>query len=742
MTQPEKLSTTHKAFATVAVPSPLYASFDYKLNDDQRRTAKPGMRVAVSFGRRTMIGIILELKNHCDFDERKVKEVNTVYNTHIPFNETLLALLTWAASYYSHPIGEVLSNALPAALRKNQAPPEYQSTLWQRTSKAFEGRANAHKQIRALATLEKTEAGLWDDALRVLGFNKSLLEKLENEGYVEKQQSLALSKAMARTQEVHEPEQSYRLNAEQQNAVHQITQQANGFKAHLLEGVTGSGKTEVYIEAVRHCISQDQQALILVPEINLTPQTFERFQNQLGVPIAVLHSGMTEKERVLTYTLVQTGQAKVLIGTRSAIFTPCANLGLIVIDEEHDASYKQSDGFKYSARDLAVKRAQLESASIVLGSATPSSESILNAQQGRFNLIKLNARANQAKPPRIALEDMRALKRDIILSPRTLAEIKKELDQDNQVIIFHNRRGLAPSLMCFDCGWICQCSNCDARFTVHNRPARLHCHHCDAQIAIPTHCGQCQSSNVNTVGSGTEKLEQIIQYYFPKRATVRLDRDEIKTQNDLELRLDIIKKGEPCLIIGTQMLAKGHDFPDVTLVVVVDADGLFFSSDFRALEKGAQQLIQVAGRAGRGSKSGRVLIQTRQTDNPLFSFLKQHDYASFMAQELDEREICELPPYSRLLNIRAESTSAQSGETALNQLKQTLSILNIENILISGPLPAAITRKQNRFRHNLHIFCGNAKDRYFLQQHIIHFIQHQTDRKLRLSIDVDPTEIN
>ena len=728
-----------KLFAHIALPVPLIGGFDYIVSEGFKERAVAGARVLVSFGNRRLIGIILELKTECELDVAKLKTIDTIYQEQAVFSSEMLSLLCWAADYYCHPIGEVISNALPGALRKPKVAPIYKKTLWRRTRKNFDGRSNAHLQIAALAALEESSGGLWDDALRVMGFNNALMNKLEQQGYAEQEQNDLASKAM----QIKEEASHYTLYEEQLDALASIKRKLGRFSPHLLEGVTGSGKTEVYIAAVKECLALNKQALVLVPEINLTPQTFKRFQSQLGMPVAVYHSGMTEKEKFITYQMLKTGQAKVLIGTRSAIFLSTKALGLIIVDEEHDSSYKQSDNFKYSARDLAVKRAQLEGCSIVLGSATPSSDSFLNAQQGRFDWLTLNQRANDASMPKIKLEDMRALASKDILSPRVLAEIKTQIDSGNQVIVFHNRRGLAPSLMCFDCGWIYQCPNCDARATVHQRPARLHCHHCDYKSPIVSNCPQCQGVNVNAVGAGTEKIEQILNYYFPNTELVRLDRDEIKTQADLEQATSVIHKGQPCLIVGTQMIVKGHDFPNVTLVVVVDADGLFFSSDFRAMEKGAQQLLQVAGRAGRGEKKGVVTIQTRQPDHPLFELLMQHQYTSFMENELRERELCALPPFSKLATIRAESTDSGKCEQALTELKDYLnSIKELAGICIAGPLSAAISRKQNRYRYYLHVFAESNKQRFIAQHYTQHFIQHLKQRDLRLSIDVDPIETN
>lgn len=727
-------------FAHIALSVPLYGGFDYRIPDTSiSGDLLIGSRVLVPFGHRKLVGIVLDLKASTEVDADKIKLIESVLDTYPVFTKGMLELLQWAARYYGHPIGEVLHNALPAALRKSNPTPNYTQSLWRSTGKAFEGRSNAAKQRALLSAIDANSAGLWEDALKVMGYTKASLKKLETDGYIYSVDSTQTSQAM----KVSEPKEHYLLNDEQARASKSIERKLGAFAPHLLEGITGSGKTEVYIAAVQACLKTGKQALILIPEINLTPQTFKRFQSQLGAPVAVYHSGMSEKEKFITYQNFQSGQAQVVIGTRSAIFIPNQSLGLIVVDEEHDASYKQSDGFKYSARDLSVKRAQLENCNVVLGSATPSSDSYHNAQEGRFNWLTLTKRANEAALPKVSLEDMRALPSKDIFSPRILAAIKEQLDAHNQVIIFQNRRGLAPSLMCFECGWLCQCPNCDTRITVHQKPARLHCHHCDYKQAIPLECGHCKGQNLHPLGAGTQRLEHILAYNFPNIPTIRIDRDEIKSQADLEKATKVVHEGQPCLIVGTQMIAKGHDFPNVTLVVVTDADGLLFSTDFRALEKGAQQLLQVAGRAGRAKKSGNVLIQTHQPEHPLFEHLKQHNYAKFIESELRDRELCALPPFSKLMSMRAESEQQLKPQQALEAIKEQLrGSSGLETLCIAGPIAAGIKRKKNRFRYYLHVFCEDARQRHQAQQCALHFMDSIKDSKLRISIDIDPIETN
>jgi primosomal protein N' (replication factor Y) len=729
-------STIPVTYVSVAIPAPLYGTYDYAVDEQSAKYDLKGKRALVRFGNRSVIGIITEQKSRPDFDPEKISSVQYLFDEPKVFDELLFQLIKWASTYYAHPIGECFSAALPPALKKPKLSPIYETTRWQRSDKPYAGRKNAHRLIALLDIIEQSKHGIWEDTLKSMGFKTTSLKRLHKEGYLERHTEPMASSAM----QVREDQIEYQLNEGQQKALKAL-QHKRGFNPCLLEGVTGSGKTEVYIALARNIVARGQQALVLVPEINLTPQTFRRFQSQLGMPVAVYHSGMSEKEKQITYALVHSGEARIVIGTRSAIFLPFETLGLIVVDEEHDASYKQMDGFKYSARDLAVKRAQLHECSVVLGSATPSGETLANALAGRFDWHKLDQRANSANLPKVSLEDMRALKKHEHFAPRTLQAIKSSLDAGDQVIIFQNRRGFAPSLMCFDCGWLCSCPSCDARLTVHMSPKHLHCHHCDYKSRLPDTCQNCNSGNLQPVGAGTERLEQTLNYYFPNTTCLRMDRDQIKSQGSLDKILEEIQSGAPAIIVGTQMLAKGHDFPNVTLVVVVDADGLFFSSDYRALERGAQQLLQVAGRTGRGEKPGRVIIQTRQPEQTLFEHICTHNYRAFLESELDTRKACYLPPFSKMLSIRAEAkTETQASET-LSKIKESLDLSSDSKIFAAGPMPAAITRKQNTYRYLLHIFCATPADRAMIQQKILGSLSTITpSRQVKLSIDVDPLE--
>lgn len=725
-------------YIQVAVPAPLHGVFDYLTPE----TSEPnqlcvGQRILVPFGARKLIGIITAIKEGEPNSGRKTKAYLKSFESMPTFNPILMALLSWAADYYGHPIGECLMTAMPKTLKQAKLRPSYKLTHWSRTDKKFAGRNNATKQKKLLDFVESHSENVWEDELRHAGFTKSFANKLSDAGYLEPHAQSTLSLAMQVRIDSSEPI----LNQEQAQTCAQIAKNFGQFHASLIHGITGSGKTEVYIALVKEALKKGAQALILVPEINLTPQTFSRFQSQLGLPIATMHSGMSEKERFITRDLAETGHAQVIIGTRSAIFTPTKKLGLIIVDEEHDQSYKQFDNFKYSARDLAVKRAQLENCNIVLGSATPSAETMLNAKSGKYAWLSLHQRAGAGRHPSLGLIDMRAHSSDDALSQPLLKNIKHQLDAGNQVIIFQNRRGFSPTLMCYDCGWICPCPNCDTRLSVHQHPMHLQCHHCGHKQTLLHQCANCNSTNIQPVGSGTERLEQSLNYHFPYTSTVRLDRDQIKTQTDMECAIEIINKGEPCLIIGTQMLAKGHDFHNVTLVAIIDSDALFFSSDFRATEKGLQQLLQVAGRTGRGDKKGHVLIQTRHPDHPIFEHIRDNDYLTFIEEELEIRERCALPPYSRMLTLRSEAASAEKAERALAHAKNIIQPMVANNsCYIAGPIAAVISRKQNIYRYYLHIFADSIKRRTQLANLAPQLAKQAPFKQVRLSVDVDPMD--
>jgi len=724
----------------VAIPVPLFRLFDYLPgSDDNPDSLLPGSRVEVPFGPRNVVGIVISSTELKADTPHTLKHISRRLDTRPLLPSALLELIVWASRYYCFPLGESLQTALPSVIKKNAPLPNYYATKWKRTPKAFAGRRNAHRQQEILTTIAKAPNGIWQDALTTMGIPAAQLRKLEKLGYLEEESVDPLSAK----EEVRVTDDHYDLNAEQQHALETLRQADSGqFTAFLLEGITGSGKTDVYIARVKRALNDGQQALVLVPEINLTPQTLKRFQSLLGTPVVALHSGLTDKNRYINWSLAKQGIAQVVIGTRSAIFTPFKNLGVIVVDEEHDASYKQMEGFRYSARDLAVKRAQLENCHVILGSATPSLESMQNAIEDKYTWIKLTHRAGEGEFPAVDLIDIRSRPLTHGCSDPLIKAIHEHLNAGNQVLVFQNRRGFSPVLSCLDCGWLSECKHCDARMTVHSRPSVLHCHHCDDKRAIPNVCPNCQSAQLQPLGAGTERLEHGLNLAFPGARIIRVDRDSMRQRDAMEDLVSEVEKGEPCLLIGTQMLAKGHDFHHVTLVAIIDADAIFFSADFRAIERGAQQLLQVAGRTGRGSKRGQVLIQTRQPEHPLFAHIIANNYSAIARSQLDERALCELPPKSRMITIRAEAPSRQINEQALGEIREGLyqRLPLSEAVQIAGPLEAAIHRKSGRFHNYLHLFFSCMKERNLVISTLPGIISGLSSRKARIAVDVDPLE--
>jgi primosomal protein N' (replication factor Y) len=531
------------------------------------------------------------------------------------------------------------------------------------------------------------------------------------------------------------------LNVAQQNAVQQINQ-SKSFQTFLLQGVTGSGKTEVYLRVIAEKLQAKQQALVLVPEISLTPQTLARFQQRFAAPIVVMHSNLTEKQRAQAWLQAQTGEAAIIIGTRSAIFTPLKNPGIIILDEEHDLSFKQQSGFRYSARDLAILRGQLENIPVLLGSATPSLESLYNVKRKRFQLLELPERAGTATHPSFHVIDIRNQYLEDGISTTLLQRMQQHLQREGQVLIFLNRRGFAPTWLCHHCGWIAKCKRCDAHLTLHEKPRRLFCHHCEAQQTVPTKCESCHSNNLLALGLGTERLEKTLQKHFPDTNLVRIDRDSTRRKGSLQKMLDDIQSGHSKILIGTQMLTKGHHFPDVTLVAIVDIDSGLFSGDFRASERLGQLITQVAGRAGRAEKPGEVFLQTHHPEHPLLMQLIQHGYANFAETLLQEREQTHLPPHTYLGLLRAEAVKQMGPHNFLELATAAAKKINSNAITLLGPIPAPLERKAGLFRSQLWIQAKQRKSlQLFLNAWIPMLEKIKTKPQVRWSLDVDPQEV-
>jgi primosomal protein N' (replication factor Y) len=721
----------------VAVPAPLRRTFDYLL---PATLAAPvvGARVRVPFGRRQAIGVVLAVRAHSEIPASKLRLLLAVLDTQPVLDCTLLALLRWAADYYHYPLGEVIHAALPALLRQGRGAAMAGVERWSLTDaggaltvQSF-ARAPAQQRLwEALRAQLELTAG---DAAALSARAPSLLRDWEVKGWARKTAGECLPTPLAST--LAPPP----LSADQARAVQEVRAGDDAFRCFLLYGVTGSGKTEVYLQLVARALAMQRQALVLVPEIGLTPQLVERFRRRFAVPIAVLHSGLNDSERLCAWLAAASGRAPIVLGTRSAVFTPLRDLGLIVVDEEHDPSYKQQDGFRYHARDVAIVRAQRAKVPIVLGSATPSFESLHNARSGRYALLQLPERAGAAALPTVHLLDMRRLPRIEGLAQPLLKLIGERLARGEQSLLFLNRRGFAPVLLCHDCGWLAPCPRCDARMTLHKRHQELRCHHCDTQRPVPATCPECGSGELHGLGEGTQRIEEILPRYFPTARILRIDRDSTRRKGALQAQLDQVHAGEADILVGTQMLSKGHDFPKVTLVAVLNADQGLYGSDFRAPEHLFQQIMQVAGRAGRAERAGEVFIQTYHPEHPLFAALCAHDYAGFADYALTERSQAAYPPFAHLALLRAEAVQPQAALQFLAQARALAAPLtDPAHVQLTDPVPAPMERRAGRYRAQLLVQSAQRGALHaFITRWLAALEDEPSAKKVRWSLDIDP----
>jgi primosomal protein N' (replication factor Y) (superfamily II helicase) len=725
----------------VVLDMPLRRPFDYlPPQEADGKPIRPGVRVRVPFGRQRLIGVVLAEAAFSDIPVERLKPILEVLDAEPVLDAAMLALLKWAAEYYHHPIGEVLAAALPKALRLG-AEARATRKRWVVSPTGHAAQLNgeprrAPRQRAVLVHLAENQ-GCTAEELAVLGPNaRALVKSLESRGWV----SAVDEPVSAAAAPPDKPAQGFALNTEQHAAVCAISATLESFGAHLLHGITGSGKTEVYLHLVARVLAQGRAALILVPEIGLTPQLVGRFRERFSTPLAVLHSGLTDQERLAAWRETFTGHARIVLGTRSAVFAPVQALGLIVVDEEHDASFKQHEGgFRYSARDLAVVRAQRAGVPVVLGSATPAFETLYNANAGRYQRLSLPRRTAQAQAPRLGLIDLRVNAVQAGISTPAIDAMRRHLSANGQVLVFLNRRGYAPTLLCTACGWTASCTQCDARLTVHQAAGRLRCHHCGADAPLPDACPQCGFA-LRPVGQGTQRIEEKLAELFPDVPQVRLDRDAVRSRGDIEAAMRRMVSGDARILVGTQMVTKGHDFPNVTLVVVMNADHGLFSTDFRAPERLAQTIVQVAGRAGRGDRPGEVLIQTEFPDHPLLRSLLSEGYDGFARTALIEREQARWPPYSRLAAVR---DSAKSAAAALAFLTDARKLARLPpRVRVFGPVPAAMAKRAGRYHAQLLIESADRSALHrFLDRWVSEIEQLPSSRRVRWALDVDPLEL-
>ena len=694
-----------------------------------------GTRVLVPFRNKTVVGIVWETDIAPDMDAARILGVQTTFLDEPLLPENWRDLLSFTSRYYHYPTGQAVFAALPQGLKETRAVEMPQPPLFYALNEA--GRAQTPPPTRF-----NKKAALWDALLsggmtmaalkQVNTQAVKLIEDWAEQGWIETTEA---AKPVLRSSE-------FQLNADQQKASDEIQTAFGSFQPFLLYGITGSGKTEVYFDAMAKVLAQGRQVLFLLPEINLTPQLLKRVENRFAdVPTAVLHSQMAAGRRTQDYFRAMLVHAKLVIGTRLAVFTPMDDVGLIVVDEEHDGSFKQDNELRYHARDLAVWRAKQSGCPVVLGSATPSLESWHKAQSGAYRLLQLTERAHTAAQlPQVDILNVGRLKLDNGFSPQALQLLKQNFEAGGMSLVYLNRRGFAPALFCGDCGHTFGCPNCSAKMVLHQRARQLRCHHCDHREPIPFKCPDCGNQDLTAVGHGTQRVEETLRAFLPKAAVVRVDRDSTAHKNDWADLYRRIADNEIDILVGTQMLAKGHDFARLNLVIVLNADGSLYSADFRAPERLFAELMQVSGRAGRADKPGKVLIQTQLPEHPVFAAVKAQDYAVFAENELNERQMFAMPPFGFQTAIRADAPRVADAMEFLNAAKETIAPLLPASVSQFGAAPMLMVRLAERERAQIFLESTSRQDLHRAVSLWVQVLQQNRDGKIRWSVDVDAQE--
>ena len=701
-----------------------------------------GTRVLVPFRNKTVVGIVWETDIAPDMDAARILSIQTTFSDEPPLPESWRDLLSFTSRYYHYPTGQAVFAALPQGLKETRAVEMPQPPLFYALNEA--GRAQTPPPARF-----NKKAALWDALLsggmtmaalkQVNAQAAKLIEDWAEQGWIE---TMEAAKPVLRSCNGQASHSEFVLNADQQKASDEIQTAFGKFQPFLLYGITGSGKTEVYFDAMAKVLAQGRQVLFLLPEINLTPQLLKRVENRFAdVPTAVLHSQMAAGKRTQDYLRAMLGQAKLVIGTRLAVFTPMDDVGLIVVDEEHDGSFKQDNELRYHARDLAVWRAKQSGCPIILGSATPSLESWHKAQSGAYRLLQLTERAHAAAQlPQVDILNVGRLKLDNGFSPQALQLLKQNFEAGGMSLVYLNRRGFAPALFCGDCGHTFGCPNCSAKMVLHQRARQLRCHHCDHREPIPFKCPDCGNQDLTAVGHGTQRVEETLRAFLPKAAVVRVDRDSTAHKNDWADLYRRIADNEIDILVGTQMLAKGHDFARLNLVIVLNADGSLYSADFRAPERLFAELMQVSGRAGRADKPGKVLIQTQLPEHPVFAAVKAQDYAVFAENELNERQMFAMPPFGFQTAVRADAPRVADAMEFLNAAKETLAPLLPESVSQFGAAPMLMVRLAERERAQIFLESTSRQDLHRAVSLWVQVLQQNRDGKIRWSVDVDVQE--
>jgi primosomal protein N' (replication factor Y) len=725
-------------FVEVAIKVPLPRTFDYKVNAQLGGIVpelKPGMRLLVPFGTQRKIGVVLALKNTTDIPEDKLKSIIDVIDTAPVLSQSHIELLRFTSRYYCYPLGETIHIALPNALRQGESPDKSSINILALTEKGAKLPSLKSKLQRDLLKQLAQSGKSPLTELKAIGFSKATIDSLLKKELITQTiehdnhwQNCPLKVGTKPT-----------LNKEQAVACTTINQSI-GFNSFLLEGVTGSGKTEVYLQCLEEVIKKGKQALVLVPEIGLTPQTVNRFRRRFpDTPIMLWHSALTDNERLQTWRFCEKGSCAIVIGTRSSIFLPFLKLGMIVVDEEHDSSFKQQDTLRYHARDLAAYRAFQHKIPLILGSATPALETLHKAINDKYQLLSLTERAQTATDNQFILLDMKGQPDQAGIAHASLGTMKKHLARGKQVMVFLNRRGFAPTLICHECGWLSECNRCSTSATYHKAIGQMICHHCGDQYRVPHQCPDCGSTQIFPNGKGTEQIEEFLTTEFADIPVTRIDRDSTRRKGSLEKALDEINEGGARILVGTQMLAKGHHFADVSLVLILDVDSGLYSCDFRATEHLAQLITQVAGRAGRSGEPGQVLLQTHFVEHPLLQDLVNNGYQDFARYALTERSDADLPPITNMAIVRAQG---QNINQVIDFLTDLVPVVGVTGIQLLGPIPAPLEKIAGMYRFQLHI---QAQDRKVLHQYLAQMVNYLSTSKLALkvrwSLDVDPIDM-
>ena len=759
----------------VAIQRPIHKLLDYVC--DANNMPAPGCRVKVNLGNYPITGIVVECDVKSEFTE--LKPIIEILD-HTPLlDKPMLLLLDWASRYYFHPKGEVLFHALPKNLRKGAKPP--QLTLWsvKNHESSLLNNNKTHPPTFSHFPVTSTESsteinselGVFLEQLKRSPKQTALFQYLwengESDGiqlqnqcgdnwrtYVNQliKKDLIIAREIdadyfpkRKTPHLDDHKKTVITHTdEQKHCISEIKKHFNDeqLKPILLHGITGSGKTEVYLNAVTSLLEAGKQILVLVPEIGLTPQLLHRFQQfYRQYSIISLHSALSDGDRTRAWLGAKSGAIQIIIGTRSAVFTPMKNLGAIIVDEEHDGSFKQQEGFLYQGRDMAIKRAFDAKIPVLLGSATPSLETLYNAEQHRYHYLRLDNRPGSSIPPELVLQDIRALPLEAGISNLMLTEIRQHLNNNNQVMLFLNRRGFSPVLMCPSCNWHATCKNCDLGMTYHANAGKIICHHCALETPIGSNCLECNSNKLTTLGQGTERIEAVLASHFPETPVVRIDRDSTSKKGSLENKLNTIAEGKPVILVGTQMLTKGHDFPKLTLVGILDVDQALFSFDYRSQERLAQQVLQVAGRAGRGKDKGRVILQTSQPQHPLLINLLSQGYTETAKQLLNERTLWNYPPVGSQALIRVNAISETIAFDFLQKISIKLRELHINSVELLGPMPSPIAKRANRYRFQLLLSATNRRDLHqFITTGFPLLLAARKTGGVRWNLDIDPID--